>query len=164
MKTRDLTIRLLVDNTPEKAFEAIIDPRAWWSEEIEGETKKLNGEFVYHYKDVHYCKLQLIELIPARKVVYFVKYNYFQFTKDKSEWTGTKIIFEISRKEDQTEIVFTHQGLVPEEECYEICSRAWSQFVGESLLSLITTGKGQPITKEKDTNLTIINQLQESQQ
>ncbi len=97
-------------------------------------------------------------------MVYLVKYNYFQFTKDRSEWTGSQLVFEISKKDDQTEICFRHEGLVPELECYEICSKAWSQYVGESLLSLITTGKGQPITKEEDTNLKIVRQLEEKQQ
>lgn len=37
----------------------------------------------------------------------------FDFTKDKTEWTGTTISFDISEKDGQAEICFTHQGLVP---------------------------------------------------
>ena len=44
-----------VDQTPEEVFNAINNPRGWWSEEIEGSTDKLNDEFNYHYKDVHHC-------------------------------------------------------------------------------------------------------------
>lgn len=73
-----------------------------------------------------------------------MKYNYFKFTKDRSEWTGTKISFEISEKDNKRQIRFTHHGLVPEFECYEICFNAWTQYIQESLKSLITTGKGQP--------------------
>src|ERR1700730_11903485 len=92
MTTSDFTTTLLVDQTPEEAFNAINNVRGWWSEEIEGSTDKLNDEFTYHYEDVHYCQMKLIEVIPNKKVVWLVKYNYFNFTKDKSEWTGTKII------------------------------------------------------------------------
>jgi hypothetical protein len=70
--------------------------------------------------------------------------NYFKFTKDKTEWTGTKISFEISEKDNQTQLRFTHIGLVPQYECYEICTDSWSNYIHNSLRDLIVTGKGQP--------------------
>jgi hypothetical protein len=144
MNTPDFTTTILVDKTPKEAFNAINNVRGWWSEEIEGSTGQLNDEFSYHYQDVHYCKMKIIEFIPNEKVVWLVLDNYFKFTKDKNEWTGTKISFEISKKDKKTQIRFTHLGLVPEYECFDICSNAWSQYIQQSLLSLITTGKGQP--------------------
>jgi hypothetical protein len=144
METTDFTTTIVVDQTPEQAFKAITNVRGWWSEEIEGDTEKLNDEFTYHYEDVHYSQIKLIEVIPNKKVVWFVKYNYFKFTKDRSEWTGTKMSFEISEKSNKTEIRVTHHGLVPEFECYDICSNAWTQYIQHSLKNLITNGKGQP--------------------
>ena len=151
METSDFTSVLLVDQTPDQAFNAITNVRGWWSEEIEGNAEKLNDEFTYHYEDVHYCQIKLIEVIPNQKVVWFVKYNYFKFTKDRSEWTGTKMSFEISEKDNKTEIRVTHHGLVPEFECYDICSNAWTQYIQQSLKNLITTGKGQPNATGKPT-------------
>ena len=75
--------------------------------------------------------------------------NYFKFTKDKTEWTGTKIIFDISQKDGKTQLVFTHKGLVPSYECFEICRDAWTNYIQNSLRNLITTGKGQPNGKGK---------------
>lgn len=144
MTTTDFTTTLLVDQTPAKAFSAITNVRGWWSEEMEGGTAELNDEFTYRYKDVHNCRIRLTEVIPCKKVVWLVLSNYFKFTKDKSEWTGTEIIFDISEKDGKTNIRFTHKGLIPEYECYDICSNAWTQYIRQSLLSLITTGKGQP--------------------
>lgn len=144
MTTLDFTITLVVDQTPSEAFNAINDVRGWWSEEIEGSTGKLNDEFSYHYEDVHYCKMKIIEFIPNEKVVWLVLDNYFNFTKDKTEWTGTKISFEISKNEKKTQIRFTHLGLVPEYECFEICRGGWTNYIQTSLQSLMTTGKGQP--------------------
>lgn len=43
-----------------------------------------------------------------------------------------------------TELRFTHAGLVPSIECYGDCSRAWGFYINESLRQLIMTGKGQP--------------------
>ena len=144
-RTKDYTRTLLVDQTPREVFNAINNVRGWWSEEIEGSTDKLNDEFAYRYQDHHICKMKLIEVIPERKVVWFVMENSFDFTKDKGrEWTGTKVRFEISKQGNKTQLRFTHEGLVSGLECFDVCSNAWDFYVRSSLLSLITTGKGQP--------------------
>jgi len=93
--------------------------------------------------------MKLIEVIPHKKVVWVVVDNYFNFTEDKSEWKGTKIIFEFSKKGEKSEIRFTHLGLVPEYECFNVCSNAWGSYINGSLRSLITTDKGHPNQKEK---------------
>lgn len=154
MTTIDFTTTLLVSQTPQEVFNAIINVRGWWSEEVEGNTEKLNDEFTYHYKDVHSCKMKLIEVVPNEKVVWHVLDNYFNFTQDKSEWKDTKISFEISKKDDKTHLRFTHIGLVPDYECFDVCNTAWTQYIQESLLGLITTGKGQPNSKEGELNFT----------
>jgi ketosteroid isomerase-like protein len=93
--------------------------------------------------------MKIVEVIPAKKVVWLVKDNYFSFTKDKSEWIGTKIIFDLSKKDNKTQVNFTHLGLVPEYECYSACVKGWTQYINYSLRDLITTGKGQPNTRKK---------------
>ena len=150
MDNRDFTTSIQVDQTPQEAFDAINNVRGWWSEEIKGDTDRLNAEFTYHYKDVHISKMKIIEFIPRKKVVWLVLDNYFNFTKDKSEWKGNKIIFKIAEKDNKTQLQFTHEGLVPIYECYEVCHDAWSNYIKNSLRSLITTGKGQPNPKAKD--------------
>ena len=149
MNNQNFTSTLLVGQTPEEVFNAINNVRRWWSAEIEGGTEKLNDEFTYHYEDVHRCKMKLIEVIPGKKVVWLVTDNYFNFTKDKSEWKGTKISFDISKKGNKTQLRFTHLGLVREYECFDICSNAWGQYIQHSLRNLITTGKGQPNGADK---------------
>jgi hypothetical protein len=147
------TTTFMVDQTPEEAFAAINNVRGWWSEEIEGSTDKLSAEWSYHFKDIHRCKMKITELIPNKKVVWHVLDNYFSFTKDKTEWKDTEITFEVSKKGDKTEVHFTHLGLVPEYECYDVCSTEWSNYINGSLRNLITTGKGQPNQKETPTTI-----------
>lgn len=149
MNTSDFTTSMLVDQTPKQAFDAINNVRGWWSEEIEGDTDKLNDEFRYHFEDVHNCRMKLIEVVPNQKVVWLVLDNFFKFTEDKTEWIGNKIVFDITEEDGKTEITFTQSGLVPEYECFEVCKNAWTQYVQQSLFSLITTGKGKPNGKEK---------------
>lgn len=148
MTASDFNTILLVDQTPAEVFNAINNVRGWWSENIEGGTTRLNDEFTYQFKDVHKCTMKLIEVIPDKKVVWLVLDNYFNFTEDKTEWTGTKIEFEISEKENKTQLHFTHRGLVPAYECYNICFDAWTHYINDSLRNLITTGKGLPNPKE----------------
>lgn len=148
MENQSFTATLLVSQTPEEVFAAVTNPRAWWSEEIEGGTAKLNDEFYYHYRDVHRCTMKLVEVVPGEKVVWHVLDNYFSFTEDQAEWKDTRPTFEISREGDKTRLRFTHQGLVPSHECYEICHNAWTNYITSSMYNLITTGKGRPNTKE----------------
>jgi hypothetical protein len=149
MNTSNFTTSISVDQSANEVFEAINNVRGWWSEEVVGSTENLNDEFDYHYEDVHRCKMKLIEVIPNKKVVWLVMDNFFSFTKDKSEWTGNKIIFEITEKDNKTHLKFTQEGLVPEYECFDICQNAWNTYIQKSLFSLITTGVGHPNGKDK---------------
>jgi uncharacterized protein YndB with AHSA1/START domain len=144
MNTQNYTATFAVDQTPEQVFAAITNPRGWWSEQIEGRTDQLGAEFNYHYRDVHRARFKITEFVPGKKVVWHVLENYFDFVDDKTEWTGTDVVFEIGKQGNQTELRFTHVGLVPAYECYHVCSDAWGSYVKGSLRNLITTGKGQP--------------------
>lgn len=148
MNTQDFTTTILVNKTPKEAFDAINNVRGWWSQEIDGTTDTLNSEFNYHYKDIHRCTMKITELIPAQKVVWLVTDNNFSFTEDKSEWIGNKLVFEISEKDGKTEICFTQEGLTPAYECYNVCNDGWTNYINNSLQSLINTGEGSPNPKE----------------
>lgn len=151
MQHQDFTTTILVDQTPREAFEAITNFRGWWSEDIEGKTDTLNEVFSYRYKDVHSCTLRLIETIGDERLVYHVLDNHFSvFSKDKTEWIDTRLVFDISGEGGKTKIKFTHVGLVPEYECYEVCNVAWSTYINKSLYRLITTGRGEPTPKGED--------------
>ncbi|HVI44270.1 MAG TPA: SRPBCC domain-containing protein [Chitinophaga sp.] len=145
MSSQDFTTVIVVDKTPEEAFNAINDVRGWWSGEIEGNTSHLDDEFSYRYKDLHYTRQKLVEVVPGKKVVWLITDSSLNFVADKTEWTGTKIIFDIEGKGDQTQIRFTHQGLLPAFECFDACSNAWTHYIQHSLREFITTGKGEPV-------------------
>lgn len=144
MNKQDFTTSISVSQPPEKVFDAINNVRGWWSQAIDGKTSRLNSVFDYHYKDVHRCKIKIVESVPGKKIVWHVLENYFNFTKDNTEWTDTRISFEISKQGEKTQLTFTHIGLVPDYECFGICSDAWGNYIRGSLKNLIETGTGQP--------------------
>lgn len=152
MSQNNYTSTITVKQSPADVYKAVADFRAWWSLSIEGETNQVNALFFYHYKEVHLCKLKLIEAIPNKRLVYEVVENEFNFVKDKTEWVGTKLVFDIGSKNDSTTLVFTHQGLISEYECYEICKDAWSSYIQGSLKNLIETGIGNPNPAEGGLN------------
>ncbi len=143
MKTQNFTTTISVDQTPQEAFAAINNVRGWWSGTIEGDTGKPGAEFTYRYRDMHYSKQKITELIPGKKVAWHVVDSHLSFLKDKSEWNGSDVVFDISENEGKTEVRFTHIGLVPEYECYGSCSNAWGMLINGNLRKLITTGKSQ---------------------
>ena len=149
MQAQDYTATITVDQTPEEAFAAINNVRGWWSGNIDGDTDKLGDVFTYRYEDIHYSKQKITELIPNKKVVWTVLDSYLNFIKDRTEWNGTKIVFEINKKSGKTEVRFTHVGLIPDVECYDACTDAWGGYVKSSLRGLIAKGKGEPNPKEK---------------
>ncbi len=156
MTTTDFTTSFLVDQSPEAVFKAAGNVRGWWSESVEGNTDQLNEEFLYYYKDVHISKMKIVEYVPNKRIVWQVLDNHFNFTSDKTEWKGNRIIFDISAKDGKTQLRFTHEGLVPDYECYDVCHDAWTSYIQGSLKDLITTGKGKPNAKEGGLNAELI--------
>ncbi len=148
MENQSFSTSFIVNKTPSQAFAAINDVRGWWTENLAGNTQKLHDEFSVRFGDVHYSNQKLVEVIPDAKVVWLVTESNLSFTENKAEWTGSRIVFELLPKLNQTEITFTHAGLVPSLECFGACSQAWTGYVQNSLKDLITIGKGNPERKE----------------
>jgi len=145
MNARSYTTTIFVDATPERILNAINDVRGWWSHDIEGITGQTGEEFTFRGKDIHYSKIKVTELVPGQKIEWLVLDNYMNFIEDQSEWKDTRISFEISQDSDRAKVRFTHIGLVPAYECFDVCSNAWAFFIHDSLRNLITTGEGQPM-------------------
>jgi hypothetical protein len=137
MNARSFSTAFTVDATPAQVYDAINDVRSWWAGELEGNTSAVGDEFTYRYQDMHRSRQRIVELVPGQRVVWHVVEAELNFVDDKNEWTGTEIIFEITRKAEKTELRFTHAGLLPSAECFTDCSSAWSQYINGALRKLI---------------------------
>jgi hypothetical protein len=129
------------DKSPHEVFSHLKEVSKWWTRDFEGRSANLNDEFVISHGDPHYSKHKLIEIIPDKKIVWLIldsKLNWLK--KDQHEWTNTKMIFELTPKGDNTILHYTHQGLVPEKECYERCAEGWTMVIRERLYNYITNG------------------------
>ena len=139
-----LTYTFTVDRSLAEAFAAICDVRAWWSGDIEGRTDVLDSEWSYRVPDIHFSAFRITELVPDRSAAWLVTDSWLAFTEDQQEWTGTTVRFEVTPTADGTEVRFTHEGLVPEVECYGVCRVAWGEYILGSLKELIESGAGRP--------------------
>lgn len=131
---KDYSFSFESTKAPEIIFETLLNVRKWWrglyEEDIEGKSGKVNDEFTFNAGDrVHYSKQRLIVLEPNKLIVWQVIESNLSFLKKTDEWTNTKIRFEISTRPDKSKITFTHQGLAPQIECYNVCSGVWSQYL-----------------------------------
>ena len=146
---------LVVDATPDRAFEAINDVRGWWSQDVDGRTDTVGAEFAYRGNqdgaNVHRARIRVTELVPGQRVAWHVLDNWMSFIDDQAEWKDTRIVFEISQTGGGTEIRFSHLGLVPAYECFDVCFDAWTFFVQSSLRALIATGHGEPMQRLDST-------------
>jgi hypothetical protein len=148
MKTKDHTATFTVNASPEEVFKSINSVSQWWTEDIKGSSQKIDDEFtVRFFGDVHVSTQKLVEVVPNQKVVWLVTDSKLNFIEKKNEWTGTKISFEISRKDNKTQLHFTHIGLIPQVECYNDCVQGWKRYLDGSLIKLIVEGKGLPEPK-----------------
>ncbi len=74
----------------------------------------------------HVTTQKVVEFVPGKKVIWFVTGSGFNFIKDKEEWKGTKIVFELSPVGNKTikDRFYTCIGLTPQVECHDDCSWA----------------------------------------
>jgi len=140
--SQDYQTTLAVTATPDAVFAAVTDPKRWWTGELEGTSTNLGDEFTYRYPGFHYTKQRVSELVPNELVAWDIVEADLPRNPDPAEWTGTQVIFEITTAGDQTEVRFTHRGLVSDLACYEACSGGWDFFIQRSLKNLIATGDG----------------------
>ena len=141
MENKSFTATIEVAKSPQEVFNCITkDIAKWWGgKDLEGSSKKLNDEFVIHHPNAHYSKQKIIEVLPGKKVVWLVTESTLHWLqKDKHEWANTKMIFEISTKGNKTILRFTHEGLLPDKECFVRCSEGWCKVINEWLFNFIT--------------------------
>jgi len=143
MNQQNYQCSIAADFKPTEAFEAINQVNEWWVRDIEGSAEKLNDIFTVHFGET-FVTFKVTESIPGKKIVWDVADCYLPWLKDKTEWNGTSVVFEISSLADGTQVTMTHIGLVPEVECYNGCEAGWNKYFKGSLFKLLTEHAGVP--------------------
>lgn len=121
----------------------------WWTSTQGKKFQKAGDSIKFTFPpNISDWTLQATSLIPDKQVILeCIEANHIILDKpgsSKEEWLGTTMAWDITANGDTTIIDFTHNGLVPQLDCYEVCSAGWDHFFMDSLQAYLNTGKGKP--------------------
>lgn len=143
MNQQDYRSSITARISAREAFEKIGNIPLWWTSGVQGNSRTIGDEFTVRFGET-FVKFGVAELIPDKKAVWLVTDCNLHWIRNKTEWTGTKLVWELSSSNGETHVTITHAGLVPGIECYNDCSTGWNFYIQESLLKLLTEGEGLP--------------------
>jgi uncharacterized protein YndB with AHSA1/START domain len=136
----DYRALLTVDAGADATFTAISTVegiRHWWTELTEGSAEP-GGTLRFEFSRP--VKIMLVDDAVRPGLIRWTVLD----ESTKPEWVGTILRFDLTPTAGGgTEVRFAHVGLVPEFECWEVCSAGWD-YVLRSLASYVETGVGQP--------------------
>jgi hypothetical protein len=129
-----------VSQPPPSVFSRLKDLSRWWGgPDLATGAAEAGDEFTIIHGDTHYSRQRVTQVVPDTRIVWLdteSRLNWLQ--NDKSEWTVTKMIFEITAENDSTRLRFTHEGLPPGKESYARCAEGWAMVITEWLFDFIT--------------------------
>jgi hypothetical protein len=108
------SVSIELAKSPGDVFNHLVNLKKWWPEDFEGENLQLNSEFIFTTGDAHYSKSKVVEFVPDKKLVWLTTESIRK--TDNFDWTGTKMIFELTPRGDHTILRFTYDGIVLENE------------------------------------------------
>lgn len=142
MKTNDFNSSITAKISADEAIKKISKVPEWWGITFTGSAEKENDKFVVKMSGESFFNFTVTELIPGKRVVWTVTDCYMPWYSDKTEWTNTRLIFDLEENNGETQVHFTHEGLTPDVECYKDCDPGWTHWIQTSLFSYLTDGKG----------------------
>ncbi|MDW3652831.1 MAG: hypothetical protein R8P61_37475 [Bacteroidia bacterium] len=138
--------RLEIQCSVERFFTAISQQLGdWWGKQdkgIEGVGTIFTvswGEPWYQFKVIKFIQDQemIWECIDANQKIKGL-------TGVEKEWVGTKVHWKLEGlSENQSRLIFQHEGLVPDFLCFNFCSSTWEHFLKDSLRNYLETEKSE---------------------
>jgi hypothetical protein len=140
MNAQDYTTTIHVSASAKKVAEAIDHVDAWWTASFQGAAQRSGDTFTVRFGDT-FVAFEVVEHTDER-IVWHVKESLLPWLRDKTEWTGTDVVWRVAVEGREASVQMTHRGLVPTAQCYANCERGWDFYVGKSLHKLLVEGEG----------------------
>ncbi len=142
MEKQNFTSSTSAKISADEAIKKISNVPGWWGITFSGNSEKQNDQFIVKMGGDSFFNITVTELIPGKRLVWLVTDCHMPWYADKTEWTNTKMIFDLTENDGVTTVNFTHDGLTPDVDCYKDCVPGWTHWIKTSLFSYFTTGEG----------------------
>ena len=143
MEQQNYHCSIQVHTTPQAAYQNIANVSGWWAKDFQGSAFNLGDTFKVTFGTT-YVVFEIAEAVPGKKIVWQVRDCYLAWLNNKTEWTGTQVVWTITSIGETAKIDMTHVGLTPQVECYNDCKKGWDGHITQSLFNLASKGLGQP--------------------
>ena len=147
MTKQDFRLSISAPVSAADAYRKIADVSAWWAKDFTGSARNLGDVFSVRFAGTAEdttVDFKIAQAIPSSRIVWLVTNSYLPWLAEKTEWNNTKVIFEVTPGDGETTVTMTHEGLVPDVECYDGCVEGWTRHFGHSLKEFMTDGHGSP--------------------
>jgi uncharacterized protein YndB with AHSA1/START domain len=140
----DIRHRVAISAPLESVYEAVATREGvseWWTRDgVRGESSEGSKLQFFFGQPEPAAVMEVTRLSPDRQV-------HWSCIEGADEWVGTKITFDLSHKDDETVVLFTHADWREPVEFMAHCSARWAYFL-LSLKSYQETGKGTPFPED----------------
>ncbi|HTP12914.1 MAG TPA: SRPBCC domain-containing protein [Bacteroidota bacterium] len=143
MSSNDYHATISAKTSARDAMSKIGRVSEWWAKDFQGRSRKEGDNFTVRFGQT-FVDFRIDHIVPDKKAVWEVVDCNLDWIKDKKEWKGTRIVWEIASKDGVVEVGMTHVGLVPGAECYNDCRVGWDGYIQKSLFKFMTEGEGLP--------------------
>jgi hypothetical protein len=126
----------------ESSVAGIHNIRAWWAQDVEGNADKVGDRFTVRFGNT-WAIFEIVVMVKD-EIIWSVVDSYLDLLDDKKEWNDTKLICQITTVDQKTRIDLTHQGLTPEKQCFEDCTKGWNFYINNSLSGFLDRNEGLP--------------------
>jgi Activator of Hsp90 ATPase homolog 1-like protein len=142
----EYTNRISTSANKEDGFYAITNNLDKWWGKTDNSTSKIGDEFSIFFGDTEW-RFKIKEYVPFEKITWLcIKANHVHgnLADIEKEWLNTELHWNFIDKNGETEISFTHKGLAPVLNCFDVCKSGWDYFISTSLKNYLETGEGSP--------------------
>lgn len=149
MITNNYSRTITVAASPDEAFDALTTEfEQWWTTPDKPIIEVGDRAKFSFPPGVSYWTFEATKLVPGNRVelkcVDARHVHEGQPREIEKEWLGTKAIWQIEARGNETAIHFEHVGLTPTLLCFGICEKGWDFFFVDSLKTYLDTGQGRP--------------------
>ncbi|MDF1697945.1 MAG: hypothetical protein P1U56_19010 [Saprospiraceae bacterium] len=117
----------------------------WWGK-VDNSISKIGDEFSIYFGETEW-RFKIIEYVPFEKITWHcIKATHIHgdLIDIEEEWLNSKMYWKILDRNGETEISFSHIGLTPALNCFDVCRKGWDFFISTSLKNYLDSGKGNP--------------------